>query len=448
MGLVFSSTVGFGPDEVFAWHARPGAVTRLTPPWQPVRVRHEAESLRNGSAVLGLPGGLSWVATHQPEGYDPPRRFVDQLTSQPLVSALSWRHSHEFTGEAPDATRVTDTVETPVPAALLRAMFAYRHRQLAGDLASHARAQTWRAQPRTVAMTGSRGFVGSALSAFLSTGGHRVIRLVRRRGRHPDERQWQPDNPDPELLRDVDAVIHLAGEPIAGRFTDAHKAAVRDSRIGPTRRLAQLAAATTGVEVFVSASAIGFYGADRGDDPVDETSSQGDGFLADVVAEWEAATAPATEAGIRSVQVRTGIVQSPAGGTLRLLFPLFETGVGGRLGHGRQWQSWISLDDLLDVYLRALCDRELVGPVNAVAPNPVRNSEYTQTLAAVLHRPALIPVPSLGPRMLLGEQGAAELALANQRVLPRRLQHLDHQYRHPGLREALTHVVGASNSPE
>jgi uncharacterized protein (TIGR01777 family) len=205
----------------------------------------------------------------------------------------------------------------------------------------------------------------------------------------------------------------LAGASIAGRFTDGHKAAIRDSRIEPTRRLAEAAAdADDGPRTFVSASAIGYYGFDRGDALLSEESVRGDGFLADVVSDWEAATAPAAAAGLRVVAVRTGIVQSARGGTLKLMRPLFAAGLGGRLGDGEQWLSWIGLDDLLDVYHRALYDDRLSGPVNAVAPDPVHNAEYTKVLAGVLHRPALVPVPALGPRLLLGEQGARELAEA------------------------------------
>ena len=350
-------------------------------------------SLRDGRAVLLLPGGVRWVADHQPDGYNPPHQFVDQLVSAGLSSVLPWRHAHMFSAEGEaegeNETRVTDDVQTPVPAAALRQMFAYRHRQLAADLATLRCARLHRSEPLTVAVTGSGGLVGTALAALLGTGGHRVIRLVRQPAAGAGERQWQPGQPGPELLAGVDAVVHLAGVGIAGRFTPAHKQAVRDSRIGPTRRLAELAAGMTdGPRTFVSASAIGYYGADRGDEILGEDSPRGHDFLADAVAAWEAATAPAAEAGLRVVQVRTGIVQTPKGGTLRLLFPLFEAGLGGRLGSGRQWLSWIGIDDLADIYLRALVDPGLSGPVNAVAPDPVRNLDYTRVLASVLRRPS------------------------------------------------------------
>jgi uncharacterized protein len=448
MGVLYSSVVDAPRDEVFAWHTRPGAFNRLSPPWSPMRVVIETDSLKDGRATLALPGGLRWVADHQADFYDPPRRFVDSigidgLASLPARIAVRWRHTHEFEAVGDNQTRVIDRVETPVPGAALRPMFVYRHRQLADDLAAHRLASANGLAPSTIAITGSSGLVGSALTAFLRTGGHRVIELVRGTAETADQRQWHPDDPDPDLLEGVDAVIHLAGASIAGRFTDAHRHAVRDSRIGPTRRLAELVASTGDrPAVLISASAIGYYGYDHGDDILTEDSDRGDGFLADLVADWEGATAPAEQAGARVVRVRTGIVQSPRGGTLRLMRPLFTAGLGGRLSNGRQWLSWIGIDDLVDVYHRALWDTALSGPVNAVAPQPVRNTEYTHTLAQVLHRPAILPVPSLGPRILLGTQGARELACASQKVVPDKLSQAGHRFRQPDLDQALRHLLG------
>ncbi|MFD6161203.1 TIGR01777 family oxidoreductase [Nocardia sp. NPDC060256] len=443
MGIECSSVVAAPRSEVFDWYARPGAFARLAPPWQPASVLAEADSLADGTAVLGLPGGLRWVARHDPTRYDPPQRFVDRIAvdglgSLPTGLLLRWRHTHDFEVVDETHTRVLDRVESPVPAFVLRPMFDYRYRQLADDLAAHADAARAGFAAKTIAVTGASGLVGSALTAFLTTGGHTVHRLVRHAPK-TGERQWNPDDPAPDLLDGVDAVVHLAGASIAGRFTDDHKQAVLDSRIGPTERLAALAG-RAGVPTFVSASAVGYYGYDRGDERLPEDASRGDGFLADVVDAWEAAADAAP--GVRVVKVRTGIVQSPRGGTLRLLRPLFATGLGGRIGDGEQWLSWIGIDDLVDIYYRALWDSAVSGPVNAVAPQPVRNSEYTHTLAGVLRRPALVPVPEFGPALLLGEQGARELAAASQRVVPAVLDKAGHRFRTPDLTSALRHLLG------
>src|SRR5271163_6710 len=195
MGVTFSTVVDTPRDEVFAWHARPGAINRLSPPWSPLRVISEAASLKDGHAELALPGGLRWVADHQADLYDPPRRFVDTIGSDGLASlparlAVRWRHTHEFDDLGDNRTRVTDRVDTPVPAAALRPMFVYRHRQLADDLAAHRLAAAHGLAPLTVAVTGGSGLVGTALTAFLRTGGHRVIALVRTTPTSADERRW------------------------------------------------------------------------------------------------------------------------------------------------------------------------------------------------------------------------------------------------------------------
>jgi uncharacterized protein (TIGR01777 family) len=434
MGLEYSSVINAPVEEVFAWHERPGALPRLLPPWQPLKVAQEAPSLVDGQAILQLPGRVRWVAQHSDD--DPPRRFVDELVSLPL----HWRHTHSFESVGGTATRVIDRVDTPVPGSLLLQTFRYRHSQLAHDMAAH---QRMAGRLFTVAVTGSSGLIGSALCAYLTTGGHRVVRLVRRPPLHPSERTWDPQRPDPRVLEGVDAVVHLAGASIAGRFSEAHKRRVRDSRIGPTAGLARvMAGLPDGPRVLVCASAIGYYGPDRGSEELTEESGQGSGFLAEVVEAWEAAAEPAIAAGVRVVHVRTGIVQSARGASLKILRPLFSAGLGGPLAPGSQWVSWIDLDDLLDVFGRALADDALAGPVNAVAPFPVPNRDYSSILGRVMRRPALLPVPAFGPRLLLGGEGAREIVQASQRVVPARLSSAGHIFRYPSLEGCLRHQLG------
>ena len=448
MSIRHTSIVAAPIAEVFEWHARRGAFTRLSPPWMPATIVQESDSLEDGVAVIGLPGGLRWVARHDPHGFEPPHQFVDELSSTgpasvPARAVLRWRHTHRFQEDGSTRTFMTDRVDSMLGSRILRPMFRYRHAQLAQDLASHRRARERGFPPQTIAITGSSGLIGSALSAFLSTGGHRVIRLVRREAENVDERRWDPMDPDVGLLDGIDAVVYLAGASIGGRFTRRRLHDIRHSRIGPIRLLSEVAArSSNGPSVFVSASAIGIYGNDRGDEVLTESSKPGSGLIADLVTDWEIATEPARNAGIRVVHVRTGIVQSPRGGPLQLLRPLFQAGLGGRIGDGKQWLSWIDIDDLLDVYLVALSTAELSGPVNAVAPNALRNIEYTRILARVLRRPAILPVPVLATRMLLRTDGSRELVEASQHVIPERLHELGHVFRRANLEASLRHQLG------
>jgi uncharacterized protein len=297
-----------------------------------------------------------------------------------------------------------------------------------------------------VAVTGSTGLIGSALVTSLISSGHQVTRLVRGASAPLEEHQiaWDPEagTIDRAGVRDVDAVVHLAGEPIGGRWTAQRKQRIRDSRVCGTRLLAEtLAGMDSGPRTLICGSAIGFYGTDRGDEVLTEESSSGSGFLADVVREWEAAANPARAAGLRVVHVRTGIVQSPRGGMLGLQLPLFRLGVGGRLGSGQQWMSWITIDDIVGIFTHALFEPGLDGILNGTAPEPVRNAEYTRVLSRVLGRPAILPVPKVGPAMLLGKAGASEMALASQRVLPARTEATGYVFHHRDLETGLRHVL-------
>lgn len=434
MGIRAEYTLPFDRDTVWRWHTRPGAVTRLTPGFLPMRVQSEAASIRNGTTVFRLPAGQQWVARHCADGYIAGGQFTDVAANQPLRAATGWRHVHRFE-DVGEGTLLIDDVTARIPEALLRPAWAYRQRQLVEDLRFIASLPD--TAPKTVAMTGSSGLVGSHLRAQLTTAGHTVIPLVRGSA-GPGERHWDMDDPAPDLLRGVDGVIHLAGETIMGRFTEEKKRKIRDSRVEPTRKLARLAA-DSGVDVFVGASAVGYYGTDAGSVPRTETDGPGEGFLAEVCNAWEEA---ARVEGLRSVHIRTGLALSSAGGLLPVLKASVNAGLSARFGRGDFWMSWVALDDLTDFYVRALMDDTVSGPVNATAPEPVTNAEMSSTLAHLLRRPDVFSIPTFGPKLLLGEEGAHELALADQRALPTVAAERGWRLRYPTLNAALRHQLG------
>lgn len=298
-----------------------------------------------------------------------------------------------------------------------------------------------------IAVTGSSGLIGSALVGGLRQRGHEVLRLVRRIPAGDDEVRWDPRIPDggldPAALAGVDAAVNLAGAGVADRrWTPAYRAEIRRSRLAATAALvAVLTAQPEPPAVLLQGSAIGWYG-DTGGAAVDESAPNGTGFLPELVRDWEAAAWPAQDAGIRVVTLRTGIVLSPRGGALaRMLLP-FRLGLGGRLGTGSQVMSWITLPDLTAIVAFLLASPQLSGPVNVTTPNPVTNAELTSALAAVLHRPAVMPVPTPALRLVLG--GVATDLLSSARVLPRRLVSAGYEYRYPELRSALPAVLAGA----
>ena len=308
-------------------------------------------------------------------------------------------------------------------------------------------------------MSGASGLLGSAIRPALTAAGHSTSALVRRvpkvrdpqLGANPgpssttNELQWDPaQSLDPQKLNGFDAVIHLAGKNVSGRWTESFKREVRDSRVRGTQTLAAAAAesfrATGMPKTFVAASAIGYYG-DRGDELLTEQSPPGTGFLADVCQEWEGATNRAADAGIRVVNLRIGVVLAKQGGALKAMLPAFRLGLGGPVGNGHQYWSWIALDDLVNIFLLALAIDSLRGPVNAVGPNPARNTEFTRALAKVVHRPAVFPLPAFVVKTLFGEMGES-LLLASARVQPAKLEGVGYAFQHPDLAEVLRSILG------
>jgi uncharacterized protein (TIGR01777 family) len=406
-----STVLPVPPSVVEAWHRRAGARERLTPPWE------RTEALERASA--------------------------------------GWRHTQALT-DAVGGCRMTDRFEYAVPFGpagapadrwlvrpRIERLLAYRHALLHDDLAAHDR---FREQRRLrVAISGASGLIGRTLRAFLTTGGHEVIPLVRttpRRG----EIGWDPPRGviDAGALEGMDAVVHLSGENVGtGRWTDARKRRIVESRLVPTRLLAvTLAQLARPPAVFVSASAMGVYGP-RGNEVLTETSELGPeaDFFAHLARQWEGAAEPAGSAGIRVVHPRFGVVLSPTGGALARLLPPFRAGIGGPLGNGRMWMSWISIDDAAGAIHHVLFVAAIAGACNVTAPEPVTNRELVRTLGRVLRRPTVFPVPAAALRLAFGEMADATI-LASIRMLPIVLEQAGYIFRHPTLEPALRYLLG------
>jgi uncharacterized protein len=290
-----------------------------------------------------------------------------------------------------------------------------------------------------VVVSGSHGLIGSALVPALTAAGHRVRRLVRG-SPGPGEVAWDPEagTVDAGGLAGADAAVHLAGVGIGDkRWTTTQKQRIRDSRVKGTGTLARaLAGLPTPPAVLVSGSAVGYYG-DRGDEVLTEASGPGEGFLAEVVRDWEEAAAPAAEAGVRVVHTRTGIVQAAHGGALARQLPMFRLGVGGPLGPGRQWVSWVSLDDEVGAIVHALTTESLRGPVNLCAPEPTTSAGLAKAIGKALHRPAVVPVPRFALSLVVGRQMTEEMVLASQRAVPEKLLASGYRFRHPDIAAAM-----------
>lgn len=439
-----ASVLPHPPARVWAWHLEPAAFARLTPPWQRVEVlRHDgvAEGARAELRLRAGPLRLRWRALHR--DVRPGAAFTDVQERGPFAA---WTHVHAIAAAA-GGCRMLDAIDWEpawwMPAAAVRRelerAFAWRHRRLREDLDRHAAAGLPRLR---IAVSGTGGLVGSALAAFLAAGGHEVVPIVR--GGRGGGIAWDGRAGfAADALRACDAVVHLAGAGIAdARWSDARRRELRDSRIVATAALARILGDDPGrVRTLVAASATGFYG-DRGEAELDERSAAGDGFLAGLCRDWEAAADPC-RARVRVVNLRIGVVLTAAGGALARLLPAARLGLAGPLGHGRQWWPWIARDDLVHAVLHALATPSLAGPVNTVAPEPARQIGLARAVAAALRRPALgPPAPPAALRLALG--GLADAALlASAQVRPARLADSGFAWSWGGLAGALAHELGA-----
>ncbi len=435
--------------DAFAWHERPGALERLTPPWEHVELLKSSNGVTDGErVVLRSKVGPSWI-TWEVEHFDyaSGQQFCDRQISGPFAH---WEHFHRFADDGDGGCVLTDEIHYTLPGGAVGAMaatqverrleqmFTYRHAVTKADL------ELAPVVAGRLLVSGASGLIGRSVVAFMQTQGWRVDRLVRRTAKADNEIQWDPRKEMVDWSDDYecDAVLHLAGANVAeGRWTKNRQAEILQSRTESTRTLVkQLQNLRSLPGVFLSGSAIGIYGS-RGDEELSETSDRGKGFLADVCRDWEAAADAAESLGMRVVKLRTGIVMSPAGGALAKLLPIFKGGMGGPLGDGQFWQSWISMDDWLRAMRHVLVTGSISGPVNFVAPAAVRQREFAQTLGNVIGRPSFVPTPALAVRAMFGRM-ADEALLASARVRPDALQDAGFEFLHPSLENALRHVLG------
>jgi len=439
-------------DEVFAYHARPGAFRRLAPPWQKLVVREESGDVTGGRVAFDVwfgPVKRHWVA--ETGSAMPGRQFVDRQVEGPFAA---WEHVHRFVPVEAERSELIDHVEYRLPAGgftdafgegpagkTLTRVFHFRHERTRLDLGRHA---VWAERPRLkVVVAGASGLVGSSLTDYLTTAGHTVVRLVRGKDAGPGEIPWDPATGAlyHGALEGADAVVNLSGVSLAGVWTPGRRRAILDSRVQATRTLAEaIARMEQPPAVFLSTSAVGAYGS-RGDEAITEQTGRGSGYLADVCRAWEEAADPARDAGVRVVHPRFGIIVSASGGAFAPLIATSRAGLGARFGSGDQYWAWVELDDVLAALEWMLHDEELEGPVNVTAPEPLTNREVTKALGKVLRRPAVLVAPGVIVRR--GTLGMGdEMLLASQRAVPARLQERGFRFAFPKLEGALRYELG------
>jgi uncharacterized protein (TIGR01777 family) len=440
-------------DRLFSWHARNGAINRLTPPWAPLElISRKGQGIDKGvevrfrMKVLGMP--RIWEAEHF--DYQENRLFRDRQTRGPFAK---WEHHHIFHAKGPSTSVMEDRVVYRLPMGPLSLPFAghaqqelgrifrYRHDVLKYDM------EHWvgRVRKQRILVSGASGTIGRALVPFLRTCGHEVVRLVRDPSdTSEDALYWDPYKGELDMASAgrVDAVISLNGVDISrGKWTEKQRKLIIDSRVIPTRVLVEkMRAMRQPPSVFISSSAIGLYG-EAGDRKLTEDDPMGESFISTVCNQWETASLGADRGGIRTIQLRIGVVLTPAGGALERMKLAFSMGCGTRVSNGRQYMSWISMDDALGGILHILENQAVHGPVNLTAPHPVTNAEFTRTLGRVLNRPARFVIPRPVATALWGDMGK-ETLLTSARVLPKRLEQSGFTYAHNTLEPALRHLLG------
>ena len=441
-------------NDVFDWFERKGSFRRLMPPWEVAEEVRADETLENGAQrIFRFPMGpikMTWVAEHL--GYEPPEKFEDVMKKGPF---RSWHHVHRFV-EKDGGTVVHDEVEYKLPMGILgrifgsrnvrnrlNRMFRARELRLNRDLQRHS---DFNHLPRKrILLAGSSGLIGRQLAAFLDTGGHEIWRLVRRAPKDgQNEIQWTPSEGmiDASSLEGFDIVIHLGGAGIGDRrWTKARMALIEKSRTESTELLARtLADLSQKPDVFLVSSAIGWYG-DRGDEILTEESQPGSGFLPDTCLAWEESAEFARKAGIRTIHARTGVVLDASGGALEKMLLPAKMGAGGPIGFGRQWFSWISMDDQIYAMHHLVMSSETEGAYNITSPEPLQQRHFAKALGRVLRRPAFMPTPPLAIWFLYGKMGVA-LTTESQRVIPTRLMETGYKFQHQDAESALRDALG------
>ena len=454
--------------ELFQWHEREGAFERLCPPWDPVKIIHKDDHIRDGAEVrlqvkgpLNIP--LQLEVTH--EDYIAGERFVDRQVKGPFQS---WRHSHLVSSTqnetAQQDSTLTDHIDYTLPLGFLgelgggsmvksrlTQLFHYRHEVMKHDFLLHKLSvKSLADQKLHVAISGASGLIGQALSALFTTGGHKVTIFSRSPG--PNTRVWKEVDRVPQL-DDIDVVVHLAGESIAQRWSPAKKKSILQSRVERTKALSLAIAelknsGRPSPKALICASGVGYYGdCSHQDEMIDETAPLGQGFLAEVCQAWEDACEPARAIGVRVINARIGVVLAPHGGALAKLHLPFSLGLGGPIGQGKQWMSWISLHDVVAALYYCSFNTDLSGAVNLCAPQAVTNAEFSKTLGRVLNRPTIFPTPAFALKLVYGEM-AQETILSGQRVQPQKLINQQYPFLHSALEDALRFELGRVKLPK